>query len=186
MYIIDAIGVCGTDLARGDALSVGAIHGEILVLASSEGFCTGLTRKRLAGQSCQKRTSPDQNVALAGEARSAVACAESVHAGGISAGYVPKDIRDRVESRWQVGIQGFFWSEGPEARQKARSRCPPKQAPPPSPSPPACVGAQDVSGVCALAVHFITASKIKLGPDGMGCKQPGRPGRPSGRATHTV
>lgn len=36
----------------------------------------------------------------------------------------------------------------------------------PAQSLQAWVAARDVSGVCALSVHFITASKIKLGPDG--------------------
>lgn len=60
---------------------------------------------------------------------------------------------------WQVGIQGF-WSEGPEGEERR---------PLPLPPPPGqtWVAARDVSGVCALAVYFITASKIKLGPDGM-------------------
>lgn len=94
-----------------------------------------------------------ENVAPAGEARSAVACV-----GGTSWRY----LRDRVESRWQVGIQGSC--------QRARGQARRPGGPPPLPGP-TCVGARDDSGVCALAVHFITASKIKLGPDGISCQQ---------------
>lgn len=97
-----------------------------------------------------------KNVALAGEARSAVACAESCGTccRYLRERYVPRASRNRVESSWQVGIQGFW-----PGRQRPKGH--------PGPSLQAWVAARDVSGVCALSVHFITASKIKLGPDGM-------------------
>lgn len=88
-----------------------------------------------------------ENVALAGEARSAVACAESAeHAlSTVSrSGTYPEPAG--TESN-PVGRSGF--------RVSGQNAC------------KAWVAARDVSDVCALSVHFITASKIKLGPDGI-------------------
>lgn len=116
-----------------------------------------------ARQAARLGQAPIENVALAGEARSAVACAGSTYRrylGTVQYGtYLKNTFRDRVESRWQVGIQGF-WSEGQKAKKG-------QERPLFTPLPPTGVGARDVSDVCAPAVHFITASKIKLGPDGM-------------------
>lgn len=96
-----------------------------------------------------------ENVALAGEARSAVACAESTFYRYLDA---VRTQRPPGPNRIKVAGRDSGFLGRPETRGQER-RDPPLA--------PACLGARDVSGVCAPSVHFITASKIKLGPDGM-------------------